>query len=214
MADSGGGSAAPAAEAMSANTADLKAGLRRQLREALKKLSAARRAADSEKILHLLQVQPTWINARGVLLFVPLASEPDIRPLLAQALADGKSVALLRFSAEDRIYQPCRIQDSERDLRPGPFGIPEPDSACPIFPANQLDFTLVPGIGFSLVGGRLGRGQGHYDRLLAEVSGFKCGVAFDCQVAASLPMEPHDVWLNCILTPARWHVVSPAPVLK
>jgi 5-formyltetrahydrofolate cyclo-ligase len=214
MADADGGSNSTAAEAMSANPAELKAGLRRQMREALKNFSPAQRAADSEKIRQLLQGQSRWINARAVLLFVPLASEPDIRPLLAQALADGKVVALPRFSTDSGIYQPAQLRDSVHDLRPGPFGVLEPDSARPIIPANQLDFALVPGIGFSLVGGRLGRGQGHYDRLLAEVSGFKCGVAFDCQVADRLPMEPHDVRLNCILTPARWHVVSPAPVLK
>ena len=214
MARPGGGNASPATEIMSANVPESKAAWRRQIREALKQVSPAQRTVDSEKIRQLLQVQPAWINARAVLLFVPLASEPDIRPLLARALNDGKSVALPRFSADGGIYQSCQIRDSERGLHPGPFGVLEPDAALPILPANQLDFTLVPGIGFSLVGGRLGRGQGHYDRLLAEVSGFKCGVAFECQVVASLPMEPHDVQLNCILTPARWHVVSPAPALK
>jgi 5-formyltetrahydrofolate cyclo-ligase len=32
-------------------------------------------------------------------------------------------------------------------------------------------------------------------------------VAFECQLVAELPLEPHDVGLNCILTPTRWHVV-------
>ena len=100
MAAFGGRSTSPSAEAMSANTAELKVGLRQQIRESLKKLSSVQRAADSEKIRHLLQVQPIWINARAVLLFVPSVLEPDIRRLLVQALADGKSVALPRFSAE------------------------------------------------------------------------------------------------------------------
>ena len=72
----------------------------------------------------------------------------------------------------------------------------------------RLDLALVPGIGFTLDGGRLGRGKGYYDRLLAEVPVMKCGVAFECQIADEFPLESHDVQLNCILTPTRWHLVG------
>jgi 5-formyltetrahydrofolate cyclo-ligase len=40
--------------------------------------------------------------------------------------------------------------------------------------------------------------------LLTEVRGHKCGVAFDCQVVAQLPEEPHDMRVDSILTPTRW----------
>jgi 5-formyltetrahydrofolate cyclo-ligase len=40
--------------------------------------------------------------------------------------------------------------------------------------------------------------------LLARVRGTTCGVAFDEQIAAGIPVEPHDVRLNCLLTPTRW----------
>jgi 5-formyltetrahydrofolate cyclo-ligase len=40
--------------------------------------------------------------------------------------------------------------------------------------------------------------------LLAEVRGKTCGVAFDEQIVEELPLEPHDVLVNCILTPTRW----------
>jgi 5-formyltetrahydrofolate cyclo-ligase len=66
---------------------------------------------------------------------------------------------------------------------------------------------MVPGIGFSLNGCRLGRGKGYFDRLLSGVSGWKCGVAFDWQVTVEIPAEEHDIRLNSIVTPTRWHVV-------
>ena len=71
-------------------------------------------------------------------------------------------------------------------------------------PLNRLDFVLVPGIAFDLQGRRLGRGKGYYDRLLAEVRGKTCGVAFDEQIVDEIPVEPHDIHVNCILTPTRW----------
>jgi 5-formyltetrahydrofolate cyclo-ligase len=40
--------------------------------------------------------------------------------------------------------------------------------------------------------------------LLAQVRGHKCGVAFEEQLVAELPEEPHDVRVDSILTPTRW----------
>jgi 5-formyltetrahydrofolate cyclo-ligase len=64
--------------------------------------------------------------------------------------------------------------------------------------------VLVPGVAFDLRGRRLGRGKGFYDRLLADAGGLKCGVAFDEQIVTEIPVEPHDVSVDCILTPTRW----------
>ena len=124
------------------------------------------------------------------------------------ALAAGKIVTLPRPAPATDSYEAARVTDLARDLAPGRFGIPEPRAGCPVFPLNDLDFYLVPGIGFALDGGRLGRGRGYFDRILAAVRGFKCGVAFDCQVVPELPAEPHDVRLDCILTPTRWHLTA------
>jgi 5-formyltetrahydrofolate cyclo-ligase len=52
-------------------------------------------------------------------------------------------------------------------------------------------------------GRRLGRGAGYYDRILEKVPGFTCGIAFDEQISGELPVEPHDVLVDCILTPTR-----------
>jgi 5-formyltetrahydrofolate cyclo-ligase len=85
----------------------------------------------------------------------------------------------------------------------------EPNATCAQLDLKLLDLLLVPGLGFAIAGQRLGRGGGYYDRLLTKAGGFKCGVAFDWQVVANLPLEPHDVLLNCILTPTRWLEVAP-----
>ena len=196
---------------MSVNPVEIKAALRRQLRERLQSLSAEERSHASAQIRQRLAEQPVWRKARSILLYAPTASEPDLWPLAIEALSLGKSVALLRYLPDRDSYVPCLIREPSGDLQPGRFGIPEPAAHCPKFELKQLDLALVPGIGFTLDGGRLGRGKGYYDRLLAEVPGFKCGVAFNCQVAAEFPLEPHDVRLNCILTPTRWHLVTGQP---
>jgi 5-formyltetrahydrofolate cyclo-ligase len=189
---------------MSQSTQQLKAALRRRLRQQLKSFSPAERAAVSTQIRERIRQQPVWLQAACVLLYAPLPDEPDVFPLLNQALSAGKSVALLRHLSSDDSFAPRRVRDPQRDLRPGKFGILEPLESCSAIGLEQLDLTLVPGLGFSLAGGRLGRGLGHYDRLLAKVQGWKCGVAFDWQVGVEVPTESHDVVLDFIVTPTRW----------
>jgi len=75
--------------------------------------------------------------------------------------------------------------------------VPEdrPDPAWP-------DVVIVPGVGFTRVGDRLGQGGGWYDRFLAA-TGEGCtsiGVAFHTQLLATLPVEPHDVSVEAVVT--------------
>jgi 5-formyltetrahydrofolate cyclo-ligase len=132
-----------------------------------------------------------------------LRQEIDITPLLSQALHDGKQVALLRFEPLSSRYLPASI-DRLDELLPGKFGILEPPPNAPTVSLNQLDLAFVPGIAFDRCGHRLGRGQGHYDQLLAEFRGVKCGVAFDAQIVEEIPVEAHDVLMDYVLTPTRW----------
>ena len=114
---------------------------------------------------------------------------------------------------ETEIYVACRILNASVDVQIGKFGIREPSPRCPEVPLNQLDFVLVPGVAFDVYGRRLGRGKGYYDRLLAQVGGKTCGVAFDEQIVGEVPVGPLDIVLNCILTPERWVEPKQRPVL-
>jgi 5-formyltetrahydrofolate cyclo-ligase len=185
-----------------------KAELRRSLRAEAQRHCAEERTALSEQLCRIVEAQPVWRESGGVLFFMPLGDEPDIRPLITKALAEGKTTVLPRHSGEQERYVGCRIVDLESELKAGTYGIPEPIQACPVVDLNKLDFLLIPGVGFSLNGRRLGRGKGHYDRLLAEAPGLKCGVAFDWQLTVEVPTERHDILLDCIVTPTRWHLVA------
>jgi 5-formyltetrahydrofolate cyclo-ligase len=185
-----------------------KAALRERIRAELKKLTAAECADASVRACDLLRKQAVWAQAGAILFYAPLADEPDLWPLLTEALAAGKTVALPRFEGEQNHYAAALIRDPMRDIRPGRFGVREPVADCPGVELNRLDLMLVPGVAFDLDGGRVGRGRGYYDRLLSEFAGVACGVAFDEQIVARVPREPHDARLNCLLTPTRWRLVT------
>ncbi len=145
-----------------------------------------------------------WQEAGTVLFFAPRTDEPDVWPLLELALAQNKICALPGYVPHLKGYVARRINDPVHDVVPGKFGIREGAPSCPEISLNQLDLLLVPGVAFDSQGRRLGRGKGFYDRLLAATRGTKCGVAFDEQLVPAVPVEPHDVVLDCILTPTRW----------
>jgi 5-formyltetrahydrofolate cyclo-ligase len=183
---------------------DAKAVLRREVQQAVAGMAGEEKAIASEAAGRLLVRQRVWQEAHSILFFAPILQEVNIWPLLERALGEGRLVALPRFAPQTSSYTACRVQNLTEEINTGKFGIREPLARCPEVALNRLDLILVPGVAFDLHGRRLGRGKGFYDQLLAAVRGTTCGVAFEQQIVREVPVEPHDIHLNCILTPTRW----------
>lgn len=182
-----------------------KAQLRERIHSVLRTLSAEQHADYSRAIANRLLEVPAFSAAKNILSYAPLRGEPAIAEAIKAVSRAGVQDFLPRFNPASGHYEAAACLSGNRMVK-GPFGTLEPDTGCPSIPLNQLDFVLVPGIAFDLTGRRLGRGKGFYDRLLAEVHGHKCGAAFDVQIVAEVPEEPHDVRVDSILTPTRWHL--------
>ena len=179
----------------------LKAGLRKEIRAALEKISPAVRAVESIGLCERLKTQMP--SARTILFFAPLPDELDVWPLLEQFLAAGKICALPFFDSVTQTYSARRVQNLAADISIGKFGVREPASSCAEIPLEKFDLILAPGVAFDWNGNRLGRGRGFYDRLLTKTGGLKCGVGYDFQLIGKIPVEPHDARVNFVVTPGR-----------
>jgi 5-formyltetrahydrofolate cyclo-ligase len=182
---------------------------RQEARMAMKGLSLDQAAKDSQVVCHLILESDAWQQAAQLLLYIPISGEIDINPLIKKGLERGKEVALPRFSPENNEYEACVMPNLD-ELVIGKFGIPEPSLRCQKMDIKQLDLIIVSGVAFDGLGGRLGRGGGFFDRLLADISAKKCGVCFDQQVHPDVPVERHDVKMDMIATPSGWLVPQPA----
>jgi 5-formyltetrahydrofolate cyclo-ligase len=180
-----------------------KSDLRSIIRARLGKISAAKRVASSVQLCAKLKEKSFFQNAATILFFAPLPDEADVWPLLRESLAAGKIVALPQFDAKTQNYVARRVQNLQDEIVTGQFWVREPKSGCSKIRLEKFDLVLVPGIAFDLRGNRLGRGRGFYDRLLQNVRGVKCGIAFDGQVVKEVPAGKPDVPVDFILTPAR-----------
>jgi 5-formyltetrahydrofolate cyclo-ligase len=149
---------------------------------------------------------PGFANAATVLLYVSaFPEEIETGAMLAQTLKMGKRLLCPRVDRPTRRLRLFQVDDLAADLRPGTLGIPEPAAHCREFRPAQVDWVLVPGLAFDDRGYRLGRGAGHYDRLLPALrpDAPRWALAFDCQWVESFPVEPHDVPLDGIVTPSK-----------
>jgi 5-formyltetrahydrofolate cyclo-ligase len=116
---------------------------------------------------------------------------------------NGHLIALPRFAHGDAAMEFAAHSDpfAESDLETGPFGIMQPRAdAAEVVPA----IVIVPLLGFTADGRRLGQGGGHYDRwLAAHPRTSAIGLAWDCQLVEDLPHEAHDHPLAAVVTPTR-----------
>jgi 5-formyltetrahydrofolate cyclo-ligase len=188
---------------MQTNIQNAKAALRWKIRARLDKIPAAERETASLKLRVKLKEQSFFQSAAVVLFFAPLPDEADVWPLLEESLIAGKTVALPQFDATTQNYAARRVQNLQNEIVTGQFRVREPKSNCAKIPMDRIDLVLVPGVAFDLRGNRLGRGKGFYDRLLAEISGVKCGIVFDEQLVKKVPIGKSDAPVDFILTPAR-----------
>lgn len=115
----------------------------------------------------------------------------------------GHPIALPWF-AERGAEMAFRLWDNPFDdsaLVPDPHGALQP-------PAESaeigVDVAIVPLVGFTAEGMRIGQGGGFYDRFLTRCPEvIAIGLAWDCQLVEELPVEPHDMPLRAVVTPTR-----------
>lgn len=182
-----------------------KSELRKNLRQARK----AHVAALPETILGLLFRQPPapllrLIPAEATIgLYRATPDEAPASRFAAHFLEAGHRIALPRFADRASTMEFAVWSDpfGDSDLEPGPFGLLQPAAdAEPVVP----DVLFVPLVGFTVDGQRLGQGGGHYDRWLsAHPATMAIGLAWDCQLCDTLPLESHDVPLRAVVTPTR-----------
>jgi 5-formyltetrahydrofolate cyclo-ligase len=164
------------------------------------------RRAEERELATRFSHLPGWSDAETVLLYVTaFPEELRTEEYLTLAYQAGKRVICPRVDRAARELRLHRIEDPRRELRPGTLGIPEPRADLPEAAPESIDWVLVPGLAFDEQGYRLGRGAGHYDRLLPRLRpDTVCwSLCLSCQLISRLPIEPHDRPLNGVSAPGR-----------
>jgi len=183
--------------------------LRKSLKAELSKLTQEERLSKSTDLsLNLIKL----LNNLNVIqkkcevgAFAPIQMEPlwflECEKILRSFLSyPGFENGEMKFRKDDRMNL----------VRSPEFGIelvaPKSDSQL-VLP----EVLLIPGLGFSKVGARLGRGKGHYDQYLAQHKDqqmIKIGLAFEEQIVVSIPEEAHDERMNYLVTDQKIYEIK------
>lgn len=178
--------------------------VRRLLRQRLAPLSPEQRHAHSLAIAQRLGELPEWRNARTLLLYLALPDEVETAALFEAAFADGKRVAVPKIiDPAQRLMVPVPIRSlAAEELAQAHYGVRVPVGETEALAIESIDFAVIPGLGFSRRGQRIGRGMGYYDRFLAqpEFRGARCGLGFEAQVLEELPSDEHDRPVDMLVT--------------
>jgi len=175
--------------------------IRRQLRQVLANMSDAERRAKSHAACALVAASPEFAQASSIMLYLSMPQELDTSPLALRCWQTGKTVVVPKVSWDQRRMLPVEITSLAVGLTTSGLGVREPAQGVP-FLVNLIDLVIVPGLGFTASGHRIGRGMGFYDRFLAQSDfvGLSCGLCFEEQIVEQLPVLDHDMPLSMLAT--------------
>ncbi|MCJ7772819.1 MAG: 5-formyltetrahydrofolate cyclo-ligase [Desulfobacterales bacterium] len=147
-----------------------------------------------------------FLESSIALLYLAKEGEVATNGILERCIELNKIIVLPAFEIEKHNMKLMKVDHFDSDLVPGKRGVLEPDiNRCKIVPIESIDIAIIPGLAFDEKGGRIGTGEGYYDRFIPKLSNTtrKVALALDEQIIQQVPMESHDKHVDIIITDER-----------
>jgi len=140
-------------------------------------------------------------GAETILAYLALADEVNVDGWIGWALGRGVRVCVPRVDWEAESMEGVLLGSLD-GLTTGRYGLREPVAQAAVVPIEEMEAVLVPGLGFDLRGGRLGRGGGFYDGYLSRLPGeaARIGVAWSERVVDRVPVQAWDQKVDMLVT--------------
>ncbi len=180
-----------------------KRALRAELRERRQNLTSVEKDSATSGFTQNLQGLVLDLSARSLSCYLSGSNEPNTRPFLDWAAADGIRV-LFPVTREDGLLD-WTVGEEEKEIQ-GIAGVPEVAGELlgPIA-INDVDLIIVPAAAVDARGTRLGWGRGYYDKTLGSTE--KCppvyAVVYEHELLDEVPREVHDQPVDGVVTPTR-----------
>ena len=173
-----------------------KQALRKDMASRKKEYSTTTLCSFSDKIMEHLEQTQVFHDASCLAIYHAIPGEVQTASFIEKWYTK-KKILLPVIDGDDLRLLPYSGNDS---LKPGIFGILEPNPDSPTTAEEEIDLIVVPGVAFDRKRNRMGRGKGYYDRLLANLQAPKVGICFGFQLLPSIPTEPFDKKMDSIIT--------------
>lgn len=170
--------------------------LRREIRARKRAMTEEEIETRSAKLAQLFFASEAYQNAKTIYGYLPYNQEVRTVPMLAQALKDGKKVAVPKVYGDEMKFL---YLDDLNAVAKGYAGIPEPIADEPVA-QDETALVLMPGLAFDPQGHRIGYGGGFYDKFLAaEPRHPTLALCYEFQMLPKLDVEDHDIPVDTVL---------------
>ena len=183
-----------------------KSDIRKLIADNLAALPEEDLAAKTKQIEERLFEFANFLEAKIVLLYMNSSGEARSRDIVKRCFDYNKIVVLPAFDAHKHQMTLMKVSNLATDLKMGPRGVPEPDAGrCKTVPIDRIDLAVIPGRAFDEKGGRIGSGQGYYDRFIPKlaITTRKVALSLEAQMIPQVQMESHDRHVDIIITENR-----------
>ncbi len=171
-----------------------KSEIRRKVKALRVMLSDMEKRSAAEEVFSRLEQTAAFLLADHILMYHSLPDELYTHEFLGK-WRNRKHFYLPRVNGVNLEILPY----DESRLELGSFHIEEPTGDNVVDP-EDIELIVVPAVAYDRNGNRLGRGKGFYDRLLQTTKATKVGVGYEFQLVDEVPVEPHDVGMDIIIT--------------
>ena len=173
-----------------------KTALRKTIRERKRAMTPAEIEEKSRILGEKFLASEAYKNAKTIYGYLPYNQEVRTVPMLRQALADGKRVAVPKVYGEEMKF--LYMTDLDR-VEKGYAGLPEPIDDGPLA-EDPTALVLMPGLAFDPEGHRIGYGGGFYDKFLASEPGHPTlALCYDFQMLPKLETEEFDIPVDWVI---------------
>jgi 5-formyltetrahydrofolate cyclo-ligase len=160
----------------------------------------------SRKVFLNLADTVEYTNSQNIMFYVATRSEVQTEEMIKMSIKMGKNVFVPIILSECINLAPSKIFDFNTELEKGKKGILEPKKEYyRLFPPEDIDLIIIPGVAFDLYGNRIGRGFGYYDNFLRKIrsSAKIVALAFEMQIVKKIPNDKNDIPVHKIITEKR-----------
>lgn len=151
---------------------------------------------------------PSFQSSKRVSTYLSIDNEIDTEPIVRKIFETGKECFVPRYSKAGMEMVKLNSLEDWETLPVTSWGIKQPklkEAREDALTSGGLDFLVVPGVGFTANGCRLGHGGGYYDKFMAGLRANQekppalVAIALKEQVVDDLPVTERDVQVDVVL---------------
>jgi len=183
--------------------------LRRELKKRIAGMSVELKVKESKSIVNKLLGMEEYKSSKRISVYLSMPSEVQTEGILKDIFQTKKECFIPCYIGPNMDMVKLHSMEDMLSLPVTSWNIQQPaedDEREEAIPSGGLDLIVVPGLGFTKDGLRLGRGKGYYDTYIMKCIE-KCkkkpllvGLAFSTQVCEELPVTERDMTLDHVIS--------------